>query len=236
MIWLVILLVSAAALAPAALALRGGARSRDRGEAALALHRAQFAELERDRAEGRIGPGEHAAALLEVQRRTLVAADMRDGPPRQGAREPLLLALLVVPAAALALYLVGGHPEMPSAPPVERADQVAERRAEEAQMIDQLRATVSSLDPRSQKAREGNVLLGNVEEARGNYAAAAAAWRAALAAGFDPLLAAHAADAATQAEGRLSPASADLFRRALAAAPADAPWRAAVEKRLAEAP
>lgn len=233
MIWLAILLVSVAALAPAALALRGGARTRDRGEAALALHRAQFAELERDRAEGRIDPAEHAAALLEVQRRTLVAADMRDAAPRPGARLPLLLTLAIVPALAVGLYLVGGQPGMPSASPVNRADQVAERQAEEAEMISQLRSTVASLDPHSVKAREGNTLLGTVEEARGNFGAAAQAWKAALISGFDPLLAAHAAEAATRAEGHVSPESAALFRQALAAAPPDAPWRALVEKRLA---
>jgi len=233
MIWLAILLVSAAALVPTLLMLRGSIRTRDRGEAALALHRAQLAELERDRAEGRIDPAEHAAALLEVQRRTLAAADMQDAAPRLGKREPLVLALLIVPVAALGLYMIGGHPDMPSAPPVDRAAQVAERRAEEAMMIDQLRAAVASADPHSTRAKEGNTLLGNVEEARGNFAAAAAAYKAALAAGFDPLVAAHAAEAQTEADGHVSPEAADLFRRALAAAPADAPWRSFVEKRLA---
>ena len=234
MIWVAIALLSAAAMAPTLLALRGGARNRDRGEAALALHRAQFTELERDRAEGRIDPAEHAAALLEVQRRTLAAADMRDAAPRPGKREPLILAMLIVPAVAVGLYLVGGHPGMPSAPPVEQADQVAERRAEEAQMIEQLRAAVAAADPHSDRAREGNALLGNVEESRGNFAAAAAAYKAAMIPGFDPLLAAHAAEAETRAAGHVSPEAADLFRRALAAAPADAPWREFVEKRLAE--
>jgi cytochrome c-type biogenesis protein CcmH len=55
-----------------------------------------------------------------------------------------------------------------------------------------------------------------------------------LASGFDPLIAAHAAEAATRAEGHVSPDSAALFRQALAAAPPDAPWRGVVEKRLAE--
>ena len=50
------------------------------------------------------------------------------------------------------------------------------------------------------------------------------------------MLAAMAADAASRAEGRISPDSAALFRQALAAAPADAPWRSVVEQRLAEVP
>ena len=231
MIWLAILVVSLVALTPVLLALRGNARNQDRGEAALALHRAQLAELERDRAEGRIDPTEHAAALLEVQRRTLVAADMRDAAPQQGGRTPLIAALALIPAVALGLYLIGGQPAMESASP---ADQSAMLEAQTEQMIDQLHQAVAAADPKSARAKEGNTLLGTLEESRGDFAAAAAAWNAALSAGFDPLLAAHAAEAQTRADGHVSPASAALFREALAAAPPDAPWRDLVQKRLAE--
>jgi cytochrome c-type biogenesis protein CcmH len=231
MIWLAIVLVSLAALTPTFLALRGNARNRDRGEAALALHRAQRAELERDRAEGRIDDTEHAAALLEVQRRTLSAADMRDAAPAPGPRRPAFAVLALIPIAATGLYLISGHPGMPSAP---SAVEMRQRQAQEDQLIVQLRQTIAITDPHSPRAREGNALLGSVEEARGDYAAAAAAWKAALVSGFDPLYAAHAAEAATRAEGHVSADSAALFRQALAAAPPDAPWRSLVERRLAE--
>jgi hypothetical protein len=75
------------------------------------------------------------------------------------------------------------------------------------------------------------VLLGSVEEARGNDAAAAAAYRMALRGKFEPTIAARAAEAAVRAEGGVSESSAALFRRALAAAP-DAPWREVVQQRL----
>jgi cytochrome c-type biogenesis protein CcmH len=231
MIWLAIVFVSVAALAPTFLVLRGNARNRDRGEAALALHRAQRAELERDRAEGRIDDTEHAAALLEVQRRTLAAADMRDAAPAAGTRRPVIAALALIPLAAFALYAISGHPGMPSAP---SAVEMRQRKAQEDQLVTQLRQTIAITDPHSPRAREGNALLGSVEEARGDFAAAAAAWKAALVSGFDPLYAAHAAEAATRAEGHVSPESAALFRQALAAAPPDAPWRSLVERRLAE--
>ena len=138
---------------------------------------------------------------------------------------------MLVPSLAFGLYMISGHPEMPSPGPADRSDQ---RLAEEEQMIDQLRSTVAAADPHSARAREGNTLLGTFDEARGDYAAAAQAWKAALVSGFDPLLAAHAAEAATRAVGHVSPESAALFQQALAAAPPDAPWRALVEKRLAE--
>lgn len=230
MIWIAILLLSAAALAPTLLGLRSHTRNRDRGEAALALHRAQLAELERDRLEGRIDPSEHAAALLEVQRRTLVAADMRDHAPKPGARTPLIAALFLVPTIALGLYLVGGQPGMPSATPG-GPEQI---QAQEQEMIAQLRSALATADPKSARARQGNTLLASVEESRGNFTAAATAWKAALVSGFDPLIAAHAAEAATRADGFVSPESATMFRRALAAAPPDAAWRDLVEKRLAQ--
>jgi cytochrome c-type biogenesis protein CcmH len=78
-------------------------------------------------------------------------------------------------------------------------------------------------------------MLGNLEADQGDFAAAADAWRRALAVKFDPLLAAQVADAASRAEGRVSPESAELFRQALANAPPDAPWRGEVEQRLAQA-
>jgi cytochrome c-type biogenesis protein CcmH len=77
-------------------------------------------------------------------------------------------------------------------------------------------------------------LLGNGEAGVGNFAAAAAAWNKALAARFDPTLAAEAAEAAADAEGRVTSATALLFRQALQAAPVDAPWRPIAKRRLSE--
>jgi cytochrome c-type biogenesis protein CcmH len=78
MIWLGIVLLAAIALAPLALSLRRTAAARGRQEAAIALHRAQLAELDRDLADGRIAAAEHANAVLEVQRRLLAAAHARE--------------------------------------------------------------------------------------------------------------------------------------------------------------
>ncbi len=83
----------------------------------------------------------------------------------------------------------------------------------------QLRQVLTTVDPHSDRARQGYVLLGNVEESRGNFAAAADAWGKALDVKFDPLLAARSAEASSPCGCRVSPASAALFRRALAEAP-----------------
>lgn len=233
MIWLLVVLLLAAALLPLVLVLRRRASAQGDRDPAVALHRDQLTELDRDLAEGRILPVEHATATLEVQRRLLAAAAQQDRPAVAGSGRPLAAVLVAVPVLALGLYLVGGQPGMPSLSGEARSGLA--RQVEEASLIQQLRERLATLDPRTDQARQGYVLLGNVEEARGNDAAAAEAWRAALAAKFDATLAARTAEATIRAEGGVSPSSAALFRRALAAAPPDAPWRAAAEQRLAQA-
>jgi len=228
MIWVAIFLLAVAALAPLALVLRRRTEAKGGRDPAIALHRAQLVELDRDLAEARILPAEHATARLEVQRRLLQIAGTAEAAARPGSRTPVFAVLGLVPALALGLYVVGGSPGLPTASSSEG------RTAEEDSLVGQLRERLAGLDPRSEQARQGYVLLGNVEENRGNFAAAAAAWRSALQVRFDATLAARTAEAATQADGGVSDSSATLYRRALAAAPPDAPWRGVVEQRLAE--
>ena len=237
MIWLCVAaaVLLLCALAPAGLALRRRVQFRGRRDAAMALYRAQATELDRDLGEGRISASEHATALLEVQRRLLAASDTQDSPASAADRGPLILGLTLVPMAAVGLYLVAGRPELPSQPLASRITAAEKRLAEEASMADQLRAVLANVDPHSDKARQGEVMLGNLEADQGDFAGAADAWGKALAVKFEPLLAAQVADATMRAEGRLSDASAALFRQALASAPPGAPWRGEVEQRLAQA-
>jgi cytochrome c-type biogenesis protein CcmH len=241
MIWLALLLLACVTMAPLAFVLRRGGAARGRRDADLALHRAQLVELDRDLAESRIGAAEHKEARLEVQRRLLAAdaapdvAPAGSAPAATAGHGGTVAILVLIPLAALVLYLVGGSPNMPAAPLAERIARADAQQKQEAALVGELRSKLAALDPHSPQAHQGYILLGNLEISRGNFAAAAAAWRIALQTGFDPLVAAEAAEAATQAEGQVSPASADLFRRALAAAPQDAPWRPMVEQRLAQA-
>jgi cytochrome c-type biogenesis protein CcmH len=198
------------------------------------LHRAQLAELDRDLADGRIAATEHANAVLEVQRRLLAAAENAEPRTQTSTRSPVLFALLLVPLGAFALYLVGGEPELPAAPLADRIVAAQQRAAHDAALIAQLRQRLESLDPHSEQARQGYVLLGNAEASRGELGAAADAWRTALASRFDPTLAAETAEAIAEAQGRVTQEAATLFRRALAESPADAPWRPMAQKRLSE--
>lgn len=233
MVWLGAFLLALAALAPLAFTLRPAIGSRGRREAALALHRAQLVELDRDLAEGRIGRPEHEGACLEIQRRLLNVAGATERISGPAARGPIWVALAALPLTAALLYLAGGSPRLPAMPLGERIAAAEQRAQQESGLIAKLREVLGTLDPRSEQARQGYVLLGGAEAQRGDMEAAATAWKMALAVRFDPTLAAEAAEATTEANGRVTPEAADLFGRALAAAPKDAPWRPMAERRLA---
>ncbi|MBV9734461.1 MAG: c-type cytochrome biogenesis protein CcmI [Acidisphaera sp.] len=212
---------------------RGGA-TRGRREAALALHRAQLTEIERDRLEGRLSAEDYGSAKLEIQRRLLAAADQTEESAAGGGRAMILATVVLVPLVAGALYLINGHPELPAAPLAGRLAEADRAERDQAQLIAELRRRIAQLDQRSDQARQGYVLLGNVEAERGNLEAAVLAWRTALGIRFDASLAAETAEAQTAMDGRVTEESAALFRQALAQAPSDAPWRDLVKKRLSE--
>ena len=234
MIWLYVVLLSAAALLPCVLVLRRRPRARDRHEAALALHRAQLEELDRDRSCGLIAETECASARLEIQRRLLAEGECQADAVRIGARAPVLALLLVVPLAAVGLYLVDGRPNLPAEPLALRLRHVDARDQDDARLLALLKTRLAEMPQNSAQAHEGYLLLGQAQAARGDWKQAAVAWHRALAQSFDPTLAAQTAEAQVEAEGGVSADSAALFRRALDAAPKDAPWRLLAEQRIAQ--
>ena len=102
-------------------------RSREeagRAEFDAAVYRDQLREVESDRERGLIGPIEAEAAKLEISRRLLTSADEKPG---SGAPAPLrfrsaamLAVSVLVPLAAVSLYLVYGSPGTPDQPLVAR--------------------------------------------------------------------------------------------------------------------
>ena len=232
------LVLAALVLLPTGLLLRRmPVPARGKREAALALHRAQLRELDRDAAIGLVGEGEHSGARLEIERRLLAAGAAGECQTRvtTAGRTPLAATLVAVPVMAGALYAIGGHPRLGADPlgPRLAAGHLRDARADA--MIAQLRAGLAGLDPRSGEAHGGNILLGTIDARLGRWQDAAEAWRAALASGFDPALADEAAEAGILAHGgRVGDADAALLRQALARARADAPWRLSAEARLAE--
>ena len=223
------------ALLPLAIALRRDHAGRDRRDAAMALHRGQLAELDRDLADGRLAETEYAAARLEVQRRLLAASELAPTARRSGPRAVAFAVPFVVPLVAALLYMIAGQPRMPAMPLSARMALADQQGAQTDTLIRTLRDRLAKLDQKSEIAREGYILLGNAEEGRGNLQGAADAWRRAVVIRFEPDLAAMAAEARTMVEGGLVDAeAADLFARALAAAPKDAPWRETAQKRLSQ--
>ncbi len=234
MIWLAIVVLAVVALAPLAFSLRRAAVARSRQDAAVDLHRAQLAELDRDLAEGRVLPAEHENAVLEVQRRLLAAAAGNEHAPRSGTASPILIALLILPIGGLALYLAGGSPILTAEPLSEGIAAAKVGDEHDSALIAELRRRLSTIDPHSEQARQGYVLLGNAEASRGRLKQAADAWQTALAVRFDPTLAVETGEAITEVSGQVTRDAAALFRRALADSPPDAPWRPMAVKRLAE--
>jgi cytochrome c-type biogenesis protein CcmH len=239
MIWIFLAFLAAVALTPFGWAVWRGGHVRGRRDAALALHQAQLAELDRDLEEGRIMEAEHAAAQLEVQRRLLADAELSESEAGRSGKLAIILTAVLVPAVALTLYVEIGVPNYrqaaASAETAAGAESRAQAVARDAELIEKLKAALATMDPSAPRTREGYVMLGNAELSVGDLPGAADAWRKALAARFDPLLGAETAEIITDSQGHVTPEAAALFKRALAEAPPDVKWRKAAEKRLQEA-
>ena len=241
MIWVWIAVIVVLSLAPLAFFGWRGARIRGRQETAMALHRAQLRELDLDLADGRLIAEEHEAAKLEVQRRLLADAALGDGQAGSSGRGVLALVGVLVPAVALILYLRIGQPDFPppdgAAPAGEAAMSPAEaaKAAKDDALIGQLRARLRLMDPNSPRTMEGYEILGRAELQRGHLPEAAEAWKTVLAQKFDPTLAVQTAEVMYEAAQKMTPEALAMFKRALAEAPADAPWRPMAQKRIAEA-
>jgi cytochrome c-type biogenesis protein CcmH len=243
MIWVFMLLLALLTVAPLGLYAWRGARLRSRQYASIALHRAQLRELDQELADGRLVIEEHAAAKLEVQRRLLSDAALTETVGTPAGTSSIVLTAVLVPAVALLLYLRLGQPnfppkDVPGAGPEQPAAQVEDpaKAAKDEAIIGQLRARLEVMDPHAPRTVEGYQILGQAELSRGHLTEAGDAWKHVLAEKFDPTLAAETGEVLTEAAGgKITPEALALFKRALAEAPADAPWRPMAEKRVAEA-
>ncbi len=212
MSWLLLAGLAVLLLLPLAAALRGAGEARDRAEADRALFHAQLAELERERESGRLTEAAYADARLEVQRRLLAAPASVQA--RAGGRAPLLATLIGVPALAFAFYLTHGSPGLPSASFAARQ----ELGTRDELLLAQLRQRIAAL-PAGEQRRTGLILLGNAERNRGDFQAAATAWREALETTFEPGLAGDLAE--VELERAQNTAALILLRRATREAPQD---------------
>ena len=117
-LWFVFALMTAAAMFAVLWPL--SRRGPDDGGSDVAVYRDQLDEIGRDRAAGLIGVAEAEAAYVEVSRRLIAAADAaetamagRIEPPVWRRRAAVVVAFLLLPAGATALYLTIGSPQLP---------------------------------------------------------------------------------------------------------------------------
>jgi len=196
------------------------------------VYRDQLKELERERAAGQIGDAEAEAARAEIARRLLAAGEAEPVVVLPPARPPRRLALglaVLLPVAALAVYLVEGTPGLPSQPFASR-DQ-SERGAVQAAL-----AQAQALEQRLAAApqdRDGWVELGQRWSDLGEAAKAADAYGRALglsggglsaggAAGGDPTLTGRYGEALVGANGgTVTETARAAFEQVLKAAPGD---------------
>lgn len=235
MIWLWMAALVVVGVAPLIIVWGRGGAMRYRRETAMELHRAQLAEIDRDRAEGRLAEADYAGAKLEVQRRLLSADALPE--PEAEKKSPVVVigALVLVPLAAVLLVLPDLIRIIPSEPhaAVLRAESAARRQDD--MLVARLQQKLAQMPPDAAQARQGYLLLGQALVAQHQLAQAAKAWRIALHDRFDPALAAETAEAETEAAGHVTPDAAELFHQALDKAPDNAPWRSLAERRLREA-
>jgi cytochrome c-type biogenesis protein CcmH len=121
-LWFILVLMTVIALGAVTWPL-ARARSLQAAGSDLAVYRDQLEEIERDRADGRIGHDEFEAARVEVSRRLLGAtgAATVEAVPRGGRRIAALLgAIVAVPLVAVPLYVLLGSPDLPGEPIVSR--------------------------------------------------------------------------------------------------------------------
>ncbi len=178
----VILIPLAIAVAALALPLMSRRSQDAAADSTVVILKDQLAELERDQRRGLIGEAEAKAARLEVERRILKAAarpTARAFESTRLGRTLVILAILVLPAGAAALYGRLGAPAMPDMP-------LASREVERAPAVppEQILQMVAGLEARLEADPDdvqGWLMLGRSKLTLGNADDAIEAYREAVA-------------------------------------------------------
>jgi cytochrome c-type biogenesis protein CcmH len=166
MLWLVLALMTAAAVFAVLWPL--SRRTALQTGSDVAVYRDQLDEIERDRATGLIGEREAEAARVEVSRRLIAAADAAETVSAAGAplrrRAVALVALILLPIAALSFYLVLGSPDVPGQSQLAGSAEPPEQRSI-AELVERVQAHLEQ-DPDDGRGWE---LLGPVYMRLGRF-------------------------------------------------------------------
>ena len=211
------------------------ARSRAPARAAYdrAVYRDQLKEIARDVDRGLLTPAEAASARLEIERRLLAAAEEPERGARSAAKSGMtpraltVVLAVLVPLAAVAIYLVHGAPRIPDQPYEAR---VAERALIDARGALDLEKTAAALQERLKAdpgSAEGWLLLARTQAARGHWQESAEAYREAmnLTQERPDVTAAYAEMLVMTADGVVTPAARDALAKVAARDPKNASAR-----------
>ncbi|WP_343714160.1 c-type cytochrome biogenesis protein CcmI [Inquilinus sp.] len=187
-----------------------------------AIYRDQLKELERERAAGEIGAAEAEAAKAEIGRRLLAAAGQAQPVATAPSVPPRRIAFglaVLLPVAALAIYLAEGTPNLPSQP-------FASRDPGEREAVQSAMAEARALEQRmaeNPQDRAGWVELGRRWGQLGDSAKAADAFGRAIGLGdADPELIGRYGEALVGANaGTVTETAHAAFQQVLALRPND---------------
>jgi cytochrome c-type biogenesis protein CcmH len=125
MLWLIIAVLTAAAVLGVLWPLANSLRGLTRRETGVAIYKAQLAEIERDEAQRLVAQEDAQGAKAEVARRLMAADAAIEALPAASPARARLVSIgvsIFVPVLALSLYAAIGHPELPDAPLAARLD------------------------------------------------------------------------------------------------------------------
>jgi cytochrome c-type biogenesis protein CcmH len=192
-----------------------------------AVYRDQLTELGRDVARGVLTLAEAASARLEIERRLLAAAGEAERGVESAAAptavpRALVAALAVlVPLAAVAIYLVHGAPRIPDQPYDARAAQRSLMGANGALDLEKAVATLQERVKANPTGAEGWLLLARTQAAREHWQESAAAYHEALSLTKQrpDVAAAYGEMLVMAADGIVTPSARDAFNMAVARDP-----------------
>src|SRR5471030_1070785 len=127
MLWVAFALMTGAAVLCALWPLSRRRPAPEGQRRAIAFHKAQLAEIDRDVARGQLPPGEASGARAEAARRLIAASDASkaaptaDGRASVRARTAAAIIFVAIPAVTFGFYSRLGSPGLPDQPILSRA-------------------------------------------------------------------------------------------------------------------
>ncbi|MDF7674246.1 c-type cytochrome biogenesis protein CcmI [Acetobacteraceae bacterium ESL0709] len=228
-------LVTIIALIPIGLSLwQRTVATRETYDSTAEVYKSQLDSLEKDLKANLIDQQEYDSTRIEIQRRLLNSSP--PPPPvsaSEGKAQKLILisTMVLTPMLAIWLYAEKG---VPSFSPKKPDHQWSEKNfSPQLAQIRQLGKEAAKLSPMDKRYSLVHEQLGDLKAQIGLAQPALEEWKLALKGHFTPELALKTAEAETQLTGHVSPEALKLYHQALDAAPPDAPWRLAVETRIA---